>query len=160
MNSERADRSAELNTRGPRPSAAKVWLKAIELTSRTEAEPARLFADVVDDWAAQQPEQPALISNRETLTYGELAARINQYARWALAQGIGCGDTVALMMPGRPDYLAAWLGISRVGGVVALINTNLVGPSLAHCLNVACPAHVIVSGELRESYTNAVPLLS
>ena len=40
-------------------------------------------------------------------------------------------------MPTRPDHVAAWLGISRVGGVVALINTRLVGQSLAHCINVA-----------------------
>ena len=62
-----------------------IWLKAIELTSRIEAEPVRLFADIVEDWAAKQPEQPALISDRETLSYRQLAARINQYARWALA---------------------------------------------------------------------------
>ena len=28
-------------------------------------------------------------------------------------------------MPNRPEYLAIWLGITRVGGVVALLNTNL-----------------------------------
>ncbi|UFZ03366.1 long-chain-acyl-CoA synthetase [Bradyrhizobium ontarionense] len=160
MNSERADRSAEPITPGPRPSTAKIWLKAIELTSGIEAEPARLFADIVDEWAVRQPERPALISDRETFTYRELAARINQYARWALAGGIGRGDTVALMVPSRPDYLAAWLGISRVGGVVALINTNLVGSSLAHCINVARPSHLIVSGEFREAYASADPPIS
>ena len=30
-------------------------------------------------------------------------------------------------MPNRPDYLAIWLGITRVGGVVALLNTNCAG---------------------------------
>jgi fatty-acyl-CoA synthase len=130
------------------------------LTSTVEAEPTRLFADVVDDWAARQPEQPALISDHETLSYSALSARINQYARWALAVGIRRGDTVCLMMPSRPDYLAAWLGISRIGGVVALINTNLVGSSLAHCLDVARPAHVIVSGEFGEAYVCAEPLLT
>ncbi|WP_315772361.1 MULTISPECIES: long-chain-acyl-CoA synthetase [unclassified Bradyrhizobium] len=160
MNSERADRSVELSTSPRRPSAAKIWLKAIELTSRIEAEPARLFADVVDDWAAKQPERPALVSDRETLGYSALSARINQYARWALANGIGPGHTVALMMPSRPDYLAAWLGVSRVGGVVALINTNLIGPSLAHCINVARPVHVIVSKDFHEAYTEVAPVIA
>ncbi|MGJ4998140.1 long-chain-acyl-CoA synthetase [Bradyrhizobium sp. HKCCYLS3077] len=157
MNSERASNSAELTTPVRRPSTAKIWLKAIELTARIEAEPARLFADIVDDWAAKQPEKPALISDRETFTYGQLAARINQYARWALAQRIRSGDTVALMMPSRPDYLAAWLGISRVGGVVALINTNLVGSSLAHCITVAKPPHIIVANAFRETFAGAQP---
>ncbi|CCE00916.1 long-chain-acyl-CoA synthetase [Bradyrhizobium sp. STM 3809] len=160
MDIERADRSAELMRPAARPSAAKIWLRAIELTARIEAEPTRLFADEVDAWTAKQPERPALIADREALSYSALSARINQYARWALAHRIGPGDTVALMMPSRPDYLAAWLGISRVGGVVALINTNLVGASLAHCINVATPAHVILSNEVQEAYAGAVALIA
>jgi fatty-acyl-CoA synthase len=155
MNSGLVDRLAERPRRGGGPSPAKIWLKAIELTSRIEAEPARLFADIVDDWAAQQPERPALISERETFSYQQLAVRINQYARWALSVGIGAGDTVCLIMPSRPDYVAAWLGISRVGGVVALINTHLVGPSLAHCINLAKPRHVIIAAELADAYRAA-----
>jgi len=136
-------------------STAKTWLKAIELTAGIEADPARLFADVVDDWAARQPERPALISVRETFSYRQLAARINQYARWALSAGIRAGDCVCLIMPSRPDYVAAWLGISRVGGVVALINTNLVGSSLAHCINLARPSHIIVAHEFVDAYRAA-----
>ena len=160
MNSGRVDRSVEPFKAGPQRSAAKTWLKAIELTSRIEAEPSRLFADIIDDWALRQPERSALISDRERFSYARLSARINQYARWALAADIGRGDTVGLMMPSRPDYLAAWLGISRVGGVVAFINTNLVGSSLAHCLEVARPAHIIASGEFQEAYANAEPLIA
>src|SRR5216684_5910774 len=106
-----------------KPSAAKSWLKAIELTSRIEANPRVLFADLVDDWARRQPDQVALISEAETFSYRALSERINQYARWALASGIKTGDAVCLLMPSRPDYIAAWLGIGKVGGVVALINT-------------------------------------
>ena len=51
----------------------------------------------------------------------------NRYARWALEQGLGKGDVVCLLMPNRPEYMAIWLGITRVGGVVALLNTNLAG---------------------------------
>ena len=130
-------RATESGAPRRRPSVAKTWLKAIELTSQIEAEPHRLFADVVEDWAQRQPGRPALLSDGQSFTYGELAARINRYARWALSLGIRTGYTVCLLMPNRPDYLACWLGISRVGGTVALINTRLVGRSLAHCIDVA-----------------------
>jgi fatty-acyl-CoA synthase len=40
-------------------------------------------------------------------------------------------------MPARPDYVAAWLGTSLIGGALALSNTGLVGPSLAHCIVTA-----------------------
>jgi fatty-acyl-CoA synthase len=142
-----------------KPSAARTWLKAIELTSRIEAEPSRLFADVVEDRAARQPDRPALVADAERLSYRALTERINRYARWALSVGIKRGDTVCLIMPTRPDYVAAWLGISKVGGVVALINTKLVGQSLAHCVNVARADHIIVASELAGAFEAARPRL-
>ena len=51
-------------------------------------------------------------------------------------------------MPNRPEYLAIWLGISKVGGVVSLINTNLRGSALAHCIDIVAPKHIIVASEL------------
>jgi fatty-acyl-CoA synthase len=158
MNSDVMGRSADTKgsaTPQRKPSAAKAWLKAIELTSRIEADPRRLFADVVEDWAARQPERPALLSHTETFTYRVLAERIRRYARWARSVGLIEGKTVCLMMPSRPDYIAAWLGISSVGGVVALINTNLVGASLAHCINVANADHIILSAELADAFDAA-----
>ncbi len=107
-----------------------------------------------------QGDRPALVSDAESLTYRALGERINRYARWALAAGIKPGDTVCLIMPTRPDYVAAWLGISRVGGVVALINTRLVGPSLAHCINVAKADHIILAEELADVFETARPHLA
>lgn len=142
-----------------RPSAAKSWLKAIELTSHIDADPHRLFADIVEDWSEKQPDRPALISDAMTLNYRDLAARINRYARWALSAGIEAGDTVSLFMPGGPDYIAAWLGITKVGGVAALINTRLIGQSLAHGLNVANADQIILAKNLAGVFETAVPHL-
>src|SRR6185437_16464920 len=83
----------------------------------------------------------------------------NRYARWALQAGIGRGDTVCLFLPNCPDYVAAWLGIGRIGGVAALINTKLVGTSLAHCVNVAKADHVILAADLAGVFETALPYL-
>jgi fatty-acyl-CoA synthase len=141
--------------RPAKPSTAKIWLKAIELTSRIEAAPQQLFSDVIELHAASQPDRPALLSDKETFSYGMLADRINRYARWALQAGIKPGDTVCLLMPNRPDYVAAWLGIAKAGGVVALINTKLVGRSLSHCINVAAADHIILDTGLAETFETA-----
>lgn len=141
------------------PSASKIWLKAIELTARIETLPGRLFADVVDDWARRQPDRVALVTDDATLDYDGLSRRINRYARWARSVGVAKGDTVGLIMPNGTDYVAAWLGISRVGGVVALINTKLVGQSLAHCVDIAKPSHIIVAHDLSETLESATPHL-
>lgn len=61
------------------------------------------------------------------------------------------GGTVALIMPNGIDYVAAWLGISRVGGVVALINTKLVGHSLAHCVRSQSPLTSLLRMSLQRS---------
>src|SRR5262249_4435118 len=124
-----------------RPSAAKAWLRALEATAPIATHPDRTLPVIVDELAARFGDAPALISDRETLSYRALAARANRYARWALAHGVAKGDTVGLLMPNRPDYMAAWLGISRVGGVVALLNTNLTGRPLAHCTDIVTPRH-------------------
>ncbi len=71
-----------------KPLAAKIRLKAIELTSRIEADPQKLFSDVVDDNAAQQSNRPGLLSDGETISFAMLADRINRYARWAPRAGI------------------------------------------------------------------------
>ena len=94
-------------------------------------------------------------SDVSNFTYAELAARINRYARWAMRIGVGSGVTVCLLMPNRPDYLACWLGITRVGGTVALINTRLVGRSLAHCIEVASADHVVLATECAEAFSSA-----
>jgi fatty-acyl-CoA synthase len=83
---------------------------------------------VIDELAETVGEAPALLSDRECLTYRALAERSNRYARWALDEGLLKGDAVCLLMPNRPEYMAIWLGITRVGGVVSLLNTNLAGP--------------------------------
>ena len=110
--------------------------------------------------AAARGDAPALISARETLTYRALIERANRYARWTLAQNLAKGDAVALMMPNRPEYMAIWLGITSVGGVVSLINTNLRGASLAHCLDIAAPKHIIVAVELIDEFRSAAELLA
>jgi fatty-acyl-CoA synthase len=159
MKTDLVNKPIEKAPRG-KPSAAKAWLKAIELTSRIEPNPQRLFADIVDDWSTRQGDRLALMSDGDSLTYRALSERINRYARWALAAGIKRGDTAALIMPTQPDYIAAWLGISRIGGVVALINTKLVGQSLAHCINVAKADHIILADELADTFETARPHLA
>jgi fatty-acyl-CoA synthase len=122
-------------------------------------QPGRIFPFVVDELADRFGPAPALLSVRETFTYRMLAERTNRYARWALAHNIAKGDVVGLMMPNRPDYVAIWLSVTKVGGIVALVNGNLVGRSLAHCIDIVAPRHVIVAAEYRDTWQTAVPLL-
>jgi fatty-acyl-CoA synthase len=133
---------------GGKDSALRDWVRALEATAPIAANPHRTLPRVIEELAQTHGDAPALLSARETLTYRALAERANRYARWALAQNLGKGDAVGLIMPNRPEYMAIWLGIASVGGVVSLINTNLRGASLRHCIDIVAPKHVIVAAEL------------
>src|SRR5438876_4756870 len=144
-----------------RPAGShRVWLRALELTAPITKTPDRVLPTVIDELAAHLDEAPALLSDRESLTYRALTERANRYGGWALEHGIGTGDAVALFMPNRPEYLAIWLGVTRVGGVVALLNTNLAGSALAHCIDLVAPRHVIVAAELIAPFMTALPHLA
>jgi fatty-acyl-CoA synthase len=106
-------------------SPAKVWLRAVEVTASIADHPSRIFSTVIAELADKFDQSTALLSADECLTFRQLAERSNQYARWALNQEIAPGQTVCLLMPNRPEFLAVWIGITSVAGVVALLNTNL-----------------------------------
>jgi fatty-acyl-CoA synthase len=145
-----------------RPAAAssRAWLRALEMTASIPRNPRRLMADIVAETADRCGEAPALLSDRECFSYRELHERSNQYTRWALEQGLRKGDVVGLLMTNRPEYVALWLGVTAAGGVVALLNTNLRGASLARCINVAEPTHMIVAGELLDAFNTSLPDLT
>jgi len=137
------------------PSSAKAWLRALELTASIPRHRNRVFPTVIEELAVRWNREPALVSDRECLSYRELDERANRYARWALHKGLAKGETVCLFMPNRPEYIAIWLGITRIGGVVALLNTNLRGPSLKHCIDIVAPKQVIVAAELVDALNPA-----
>lgn len=153
---------SELLIKAPekRSGASQAWLRALELTAAIPRNRDRVLPTVIEELAVRSGGAPALLSDQECMSYRELASRSRQYSRWALQQGLSKGDVVCLLMANRPEYFAAWLGITRVGTVVALLNTNLVGPSLSHCINIVRPRHLIVSGSFAESVATVSPNLT
>jgi fatty-acyl-CoA synthase len=117
------------------------------------------IADIVEDFARTTPDQDAIVYLDRVISYRAMDEAAARYALWAKAQGVQRGDVVALLMENRPEYLFAWLGMAKIGAVTALINTNLRGNPLAHCISIAQAGHIIVGSELAASYAEAAPLL-
>src|ERR1700688_1418880 len=92
-------------------------LRSLRRTAPIIKQPQRTFPCVIDELGQRFGDAPALLSARENFSYRALAARTNQYARWALAQNLAEGDVVCLLMPNRPEYLAIWLGVTKIGGI-------------------------------------------
>ena len=86
------------------------------------------------------------------LTYAQFDALANRYARWARAQGLARGECVALFMNNRPEFVAAWMGLAKVGVATALINNTQTGKALAHSIEIAEARCLILGAELAEAY--------
>lgn len=128
-------------------SALKAWVRALEMTAPIARQPELTLPVLMSRLGERFGDAPALIDDDGALSFRALAERVNRYARWALECGIGPGDVVCLMMGNCSEYFAAWLGITRTGATVALINVNLLGDSLAHAINIVAPGHVVVGSE-------------
>jgi len=97
------------------------------------------FEEAVDRFG----DNVAVEDEHRSLTYRELDALANRYAHWARGRNLRRSDVIGLVMTNRAEYLAAWIGFSKVGIATALINTNLAGQALAHCLNIVNVAQVV-----------------
>jgi fatty-acyl-CoA synthase len=128
--------------------ALQAWIRALEYTERAHTTSPTTLVSLLDELADTYGDRLALEGEEEQFSYRDLAARSNRYARWTMAQELVRGEVVCLLMPNRPDYVAIWLGVTRTGAAVALINTNLVGEALLHSIQIAGAAHLIVAATL------------
>jgi solute carrier family 27 (fatty acid transporter), member 1/4 len=60
------------------------------------------------------------------------------------------GDVVALFMENRPQYVCIWLGLSKIGVITALINTNIKKEALLHSIKVSKAKALIYGSELTD----------
>src|SRR5438067_1976631 len=81
------------------------------------------IGQVVENAVERSPDKVYLVCGDEQLTYRELDRQINRAANGFLQLGVRKGDRVALMLPNRPEFLYAWLGLNKIGGSMVPINT-------------------------------------
>jgi fatty-acyl-CoA synthase len=127
--------------------ARDAWLRALAKTAGIGERGITLPA-LIERLAGQFNAAPALVSAEASMSYGELGFRCNQYSRWGIGRDLNRGDSVALLMSNCAEYLAIWLGLTRIGVVVALVNSQLAGDVLAHSIKIADPKYLIMGADL------------
>ena len=98
--------------------------------------------------AARLPDKIMFYFEDQTWTFRQVEEYSNRVANYFLSRKFKKGDTVAIFMENRPEYVATWLGLSKIGVVPALINYNLKQKALIHTVQVAKSAAIIFGGEL------------
>ena len=91
---------------------------------------------------------PAFIDSDQEWSYTQFDNYANQVAHWAQSRGCMPGDTVAIFVGNRLEYVALWYGLSKVGVIPALINFNLRAKALAHCVNISGAKLTIIDHDL------------
>lgn len=97
------------------------------------------------------PDKTAIIFEGRKISWGELDRRAGQVAQALRNEGVGFGDTVSLMMDNRIEFIENMFGIMRAGAAVSLINTNLRGAQLVHCISTTNARALIVGSEHGDS---------
>lgn len=111
------------------------------------------IADVFNQYVAKHPQKPCFIFEGDEWTFREVNEYSNRIANLFQQNGFKKNDVVALFMENRPEFVCIWLGLSKLGVIVPLINTNLRQNSLVHSIQIAkCQA--LIYGESLTSGTN------
>ncbi|MBM4761829.1 AMP-binding protein [Bacillus sp. B15-48] len=104
------------------------------------------FGKIVEYRAQDKANDRIVRFDEQDLTYGQLHRSGNKVANFIASLGLTKGQTCAVMLPNSPEFLATWLGLSRIGVIEVPINTAFRGDLLTYILNKAeCQAIVVSS---------------
>lgn len=98
----------------------------------------------IERWAGERPEAPALVTPDTTRTWSDLVRRQDAVAGALRALGAAAGERVACLLGNRVEFLEAFLGTVRLGGVFVPVNTRLRPPEIARVIGDA-DARVVVT---------------
>ena len=59
-------------------------------------------------------------------------------------------------MENKPEYIATWLGLSKLGVISALINTNLKNQALVHSITISNSKVIVFGVELKDGRFKAI----
>lgn len=109
------------------------------------------FAALIERTTDRVPDHTAVIFEGRSLTWSELNALANRYARVLADSGLERGQTASVFMENRIEFLATVIALNKIGVTASLINTNLRGRPLIHCVSVTDSSKCIVGQELAPS---------
>jgi carnitine-CoA ligase len=103
------------------------------------------YGKILEDKAAMNAGRVAVITEHERITYNQLNERVNRVGNAFAAMGITKSAKVCVMLPNIPEFLYAWWGNAKLGGVTVPLNTALKGDGLAYIINHSDAETIILS---------------
>jgi fatty-acyl-CoA synthase len=95
---------------------------------------------------ARDPERPCVVAGDRRLSYGEVSREADGLAAGLADLGIESGDTIAVILPNRPEWLTSTLAAAQLGAIVVPVNPGLGQHELTYQLRNS-EASVVVAAE-------------
>ena len=108
--------------------------------------------DVVDAWAAEQPEKKAILWTNDQgashqYTYAELKEKTDATASYFQSLGIGNGDMVMLILKRRIEFWFSIIALHKLGAVVIPATHLLTKKDIVYRCNAADIKMIVCAGE-------------
>ena len=118
--------------------------------------------DVVDGWAAQEPDKPALLwtndkGEHRQYTFADMKRYSDQTASYFQQLGIGHGDMVMLILKRRIEFWFSILALHKLGAVVIPATHLLTKKDIVYRANAAdikmivCAGETVITDHIREA---------
>jgi long-chain acyl-CoA synthetase len=105
------------------------------------------LSDMVDRFASDLPDHPALVFGDQVISYSQLLSSVNRLANALVRFGVQKGDRVAIIMANRPEFIVSYLATLRVGGIAVTLNPLSTSYELSHYCADSKPAVVLCTSE-------------
>ncbi len=122
-------------------------LKALIASRKLDPASVDSFGKEIERAAEKWPDGVAIKFEDRRITFAEVNAASNRYARALKDLGVTKGDVVAINIENRPEFLLVLSGVYKLGAIGALINTSLRSSALEHCISLVEPRLVVIGEE-------------
>jgi len=130
-------------------------LRMLRAVKTVDAASNFLLADELETRVDAFGQNIAFIEGERQWTYDDMETYANRVAAWAKSQNLSQGHTVAVFARNRLEYIPLWFGLTKIGVIPALLNYQLAGKALAHCVNISDANHVIMDIDMSEQWAAA-----
>ena len=114
------------------------------------------LAVMLRETAAATPDKPAALYDGGRLTYGDLDALSDRLAAGLHLAGVRRADRVAVQLPNIPQFLIAYFGVLKAGGIVVPLNVLYKPPEVAfHLGHSSARAFITWAGVLADAAAGA-----
>ena len=93
--------------------------------------------NILDEAARISPEKTCIYFEESKYSFEEIKNLVERIARFLVEIGIRKGDRVGIILPNSPDFVIAFFGILRAGGVVVAINPRFKESEISYVIDDA-----------------------